>query len=51
MVNKPGTLAPKLPDMNYYVHGTLECGVLVNNVHLFLQKLKENHQKETAKIL
>jgi hypothetical protein len=53
MVNKSGTLAPKPPDMNLYnynVHGTLRCGVHINNLHLFFQDLRSNSQREIAKI-
>jgi len=53
MVNKSGTLAPKPPDMNlcnYNVHGTLRCGVHMNNLHLFFQDLRSNSQREIAKI-
>lgn len=53
MVNKSGTLVHKPPDMNlcyYNVHGTLRCGVHVNNLHLFFQDLKSDSQREIGKI-
>lgn len=53
MVNKLGILSPKPSDMNlcnYYLHGTLRCGVHVNNLHLFFQELKDNSQREIVEI-